>query len=162
LQATSFRPAGSIRLGEILNLWPAPNNANVSTNNFTTVASTGGDQNQLVWRADHNIKTRQRLFSPFQLLEHIDLPIDPLGSGLCADRCSENYHSSAMAAGYTHTFTPTVIFGFNVSASRFSYDRRPKNSGFDLTTNRLASDLQPECPRYHAHAAYAVRRKLRR
>jgi len=39
-----------------------------------------------------------------------------------------------MAAGYTHTFTPTVIFGFNVSASRFSYDRRPKNSGFDLTT----------------------------
>src|SRR5467141_2871735 len=119
---------------KLLNLWPAPNNANVSTNNFTTVASTGGDQNQLVWRADHNIKTRQRLFLRFSYWSILDLPIDPLGSGLCADRCSENYHSSAMAAGYTHTFTPTVIFGFNVSASRFSYDRRPKNSGFDLTT----------------------------
>ncbi len=134
--AGNIIPAGRINpvAAKLLNLWPAPNNANVSTNNFTTVASTGGDQNQLVWRADHNIKTRQRLFLRFSYWSILDLPIDPLGSGLCADRCSENYHSSAMAAGYTHTFTPTVIFGFNVSASRFSYDRRPKNSGFDLTT----------------------------
>ncbi len=134
--AGNIIPAGRINpvSAKLLNLWPAPNNANVSTNNFTTVASTGGDQNQLVWRADHNIKTRQRLFLRFSYWSILDLPIDPLGSGLCADRCSENYHSSAMAAGYTHTFTPTVIFGFNVSASRFSYDRRPKNSGFDLTT----------------------------
>jgi len=134
--AGNIIPAGRINpiSAKLLNLWPAPNNPNVSTNNFTTVASTGGDQNQLVWRADHNIKTRQRLFLRFSYWSILDLPIDPLGSGLCADRCSENYHSSAIAAGYTHTFTPTVIFGFNVSASRFSYDRRPKNSGFDLTT----------------------------
>ncbi len=134
--AGNIIPAGRINpaSAKLLNLWPAPNNATASTNNFTTAASTGGDQNQVVWRMDHNIKNRQRLFLRFSYWNILDLPIDPLGSGLCADRCSEKYHSSALAAGYTHTFTPTVIFGFNVSVSRFSYNRTPKNSGFDLTT----------------------------
>jgi hypothetical protein len=134
--AGNIIPAGRINAAsaKLLNLWPAPNNPIASTNNFTTVASTGGDQNQIVWRIDHNIKTRQRLFLRFSYWNILDLPIDPLGSGLCADRCSEKYRSSALAAGYTHTFTPTVIFGFNVSVSRFSYNRTPKNSGFDLTT----------------------------
>src|SRR6202158_6305396 len=99
--AGNIIPAGRINpvSAKLLNLWPAPNNANVSTNNFTTVASTGGDQNQMVWRADHNIKTRQRLFLRFSYWSILDLPIDPLGSGLCADRCSEHYHSNAIAAG---------------------------------------------------------------
>src|SRR5258708_2290256 len=134
--AGNIIPAGRINpaSAKLLNLWPAPNNATASTNNFTTVASTGGDQNQVVWRMDHNIKNRQRLFLRFSYWNILDLPIDPLGSGLCADRCAENYHSHALAAGYTHTFTPTVIFGFNVSVSRFRYNRSPKNSGFDLTT----------------------------
>jgi carboxypeptidase family protein len=129
-------PAGRINptSAKLLNLWPAPNNAGASTNNFTTVASTGGDQNQVVWRVDHNLKNRQRLFLRFSYWNILDLPIDPLGSGLCADRCAENYHTSAMVAGYTHTFTPTIIFGLNVSVSRFRYNRSPKNSGFDLTT----------------------------
>jgi hypothetical protein len=134
--AGNFIPASRINpsSARLLSLWPAPNNATAFTNNFTAVASTGGDQNQVVWRMDHNIKNRQRLFIRFSYWNILDLPIDPLGSGLCADRCAENYHSYALAAGYTHTFTPTVIFGFNVSVSRFRYNRSPKNSGFDLTT----------------------------
>ena len=100
----------------------------------------------MVWRMDHNIRNRQRLFLRFSYWNISDLPIDPLGSGLCADRCSENYHSSAMAAGYTHTFTPTVIFGFNVSVSRFNYNRSPKNSGFDLTTVGWPSTYNQSVP----------------
>ncbi len=118
---------------KLLSLWPAPDNTTAFTNNFTTVASTGGDQNQLVGRIDHNINNRQRLFVRFSYWNILDLPIDPLGSGLCADRCSEKYRSHAIASGYTYTITPTTIFGFNASVSRFSYNRSPKNSGFDLT-----------------------------
>src|SRR6266446_5890812 len=134
--AGNIIPAGRINptSAKLLNLWPAPNNTTAFTNNFTTVASTGGDQNQVVGRMDHNIKNSQRLFIRFSYWNILDLPIDPLGSGLCADRCAENYHSRAIAAGYTRTVTPTVIFGLNVSVSRFSYNRSPKNSGFDLTT----------------------------
>jgi hypothetical protein len=119
---------------KLLELWPAANNPSETTNNFTTAAPTGGDQNQVVARLDHNITDKQKLFLRFSHWDVVDLPIDPLGTGLCADRCAEDYHSSALAAGYTHSITPTTVFGVNASISRFSYGRNPKNSGFDLTT----------------------------
>jgi hypothetical protein len=119
---------------KLLDLWPAPNTFGTVTNNFVTAAPTGGDHNQVVARLDHNITDKQRLFLRFSHWDILDLPIDPLGTGLCADRCSEDYHSEALAAGYTHSITPTMVFGVNASISRFSYNRNPKNSDFDLTT----------------------------
>jgi Carboxypeptidase regulatory-like domain len=119
---------------KLLNLWPAPNNPSTLVNNFTTVAPTGGNQNQIVARVDHNLTNRQRLFVRFSYWGVLDLPIDPLGSGLCADRCAEKYHSHAAAAGYTYSMNPTTVVSINASVSRFSYNRTPKNSGFDLTT----------------------------
>jgi len=82
---------------------------------------------------DHSIKNRQRLFLRFSYWNILDLPIDPLGSGLCADRCSENTTAAPWPPG-TLTLSRDGHFGFNVSVSRFSYNRTPKNSGFDLTT----------------------------
>jgi len=130
--ASNIIPAGRINpiSAKLLNLWPAPNTIpNVSTNNFTTVASTGGDQNQLGLARETTTSKPGRGFSPFQLLgAYWTCQSIRWEAGLCADRCSENYHSTAMAAGYTHTFTPTVIFGFNVSRQPFqAIDRRPKN-----------------------------------
>ena len=119
---------------KLLDLWPAPNNPNTTTNNFTTAAPTGGDQNQVVARLDHNLTNKQRLFLRFNYWHVEDLPIDPLGTGLCADRCAEDYHSYALAAGYTYGITPTTVFGFNANISRFRYNRTPENAGFDLTT----------------------------
>jgi hypothetical protein len=117
-----------------VNLWPAPNNTSASTNNYTAVAPTGGDQNQVAARVDQNITSRQRLFVRVNDWNVLDLPIDPLGTGVCADRCAEKYYSQAIAAGYTYSITPTAVFSFNASVSRFRYNRSPKNSGFDLTT----------------------------
>ena len=119
---------------KLLDLWPRPNNPSAIRNNFTTAAATGGDHNQVVARIDHNITSKQRLFLRFSYWNVLDLPVDPLGSGLCADRCAEDYHSHAIAAGYTYGVTPTTVFSFHASASRFRYNRSPKNTGFDLTT----------------------------
>jgi len=119
---------------KLLDLWPAPNHPSVTTNNFTTAAPTGGDHNQVVTRLDHNLTNKQRLFLRFNYWHVLDLPIDPLENGLCADRCAEDYHSNALAAGYTYGTNPTTVFGFNASVSRFTYNRSPVNSGFDLTT----------------------------
>src|SRR6202790_257143 len=129
-------PANRINLTsqKLLNLWPAATNPTTNTNNFTTAAPTGGDHNQVVARLDHNITNKQRLFLRFNYWRVQDLPIDSLGSGLCADRCAEDYHSYAIASGYTYGVTPTTVFGFNASISRFTYNRSPKNAGFDLTT----------------------------
>ncbi|MGB7846945.1 MAG: carboxypeptidase-like regulatory domain-containing protein [Candidatus Acidiferrum sp.] len=119
---------------KLLYLWPAPTNSNVMANNFATAAPTGGDHNQLVMRLDHNLTKKQRLFLRFNYWHVLDLPIDPLENGLCADRCAEDYHSNALAVGYTYNVNPTTVFEFNATASRFRYNRSPKRSGFDLTT----------------------------
>jgi len=119
---------------KLLDLWPGPTNLGATTNNFTTAAATGGDHNQFVGRLDHNITNKQRLFLRFNYWHVLDLPIDPLGTGLCADRCAEDYHTYATAAGYTYNVTPTIVVGLNASISRFTYNRSPKNTGFDLTS----------------------------
>ena len=116
----------------LLSLWPAPNGGGL-TNNFTTVAPSGGDHNQLVARIDQNLTDKQRLFLRYNYWDVTDEPIDPLGSGLCVDRCAERYYAYALAAGYTYGATPTTVFAFNANVSRFRYNRSPENSGFDLT-----------------------------
>jgi hypothetical protein len=125
----------------LLKFFPAANtvgnppDANgVVTNNFTTATSGGGNQNQVVGRLDHTFGTKQRVFFRDTYWNVLDLPVDPLGTGLCADRCSEKYESNAAALGYNYTVTPTTVVSVNASLSRFAYNRSPINSGFDLTT----------------------------
>jgi len=125
----------------LLRFFPLPNGAGavdpktgILTNNFTTATSGGGNQNQVVGRFDQNLGANQHLFFRFSYWNVNDLPSDPLGTGLCADRCSELYYSYLGAIGYSYSVTPSTIVGINFSASRFRYNRAPKNAGFDLTT----------------------------
>ncbi len=125
----------------LLNFFPAANTAGslnpttgILTNNFTTATSGGGNQNQVVGRLDQNLGSKHHIFFRISYWNVLDLPVDPLGTGLCADRCAETYHSYTPAVGYTYTITPNTIAGINISLSRFDYNRTPKNAGFDLTT----------------------------
>jgi hypothetical protein len=123
----------------LLNLWPAANAPGLATasgtiNNLNTVARTGGNQNQVVTRIDQDLTGRQRLFVRMSYWNVLDLPIDPLQNGLCADRCSENYSTKAAAIAYNYTINPTTILDLHASISRFKYNRSPTNAGFDLTS----------------------------
>jgi hypothetical protein len=125
----------------LLKYFPAANTAGtldpttgIITNNYTTATSGGGNQNQVVGRLDHNFGAKQRIFFRDSYWNVLDLPVDPLGTGLCADRCSEKYSSNAAALGYNYSLTPTTIVSVTASLSRFAYNRAPTNSGFDLTT----------------------------
>ena len=69
---------------------PDPTTGDI-TNNYTTATSGGGNQNQVVGRLDHNFSAKQRIFFRDTYWNVLDLPVDPLGTGLCADRCSETY-----------------------------------------------------------------------
>jgi len=119
---------------KLLHLWPAAGNSGALIDNFTTATRTGGDHNQIVARLDQNITGRQRLFVRLSYWNVLDLPIDPLGTGVCADRCAEKYMTHAVAAGYNYAVTPSTIVYLNASLSRFKYYRTPQNSGFDLTS----------------------------
>jgi len=125
----------------LLKFFPAANTGGslnpttgILTNNFTTATSGGGNQNQVVGRLDQTLGSKQHIFFRITYWNVLDLPVDPLGTGLCADRCAETYHSYTPAVGYTYTITPNTIAGINISLSRFDYNRSPKNSGFDLTS----------------------------
>jgi len=123
----------------LLDLWPTPNTGGIVTrsgtiNNFNTVAPTGGNQDQVVARIDQDITMRQRLFVRYSRWSVKDLPIDPLGDGLCADRCAEKYSTNAGVAAYNYNINATTVFDFNASLSRFKYNRSPTNAGFDLTS----------------------------
>src|SRR5258706_2538080 len=123
----------------LLNLWPAANGPGVVTpsgtiNNFNTVASTGGNQNQVVARVDRDLGSQQRLMVRFTYWNVLDFAVDPLRNGVCVDRCSEKYSTDAAALSYNYSLSPTTMFDLHASLSRFKYNRSPKNAGFDLTS----------------------------
>src|SRR2546422_3815106 len=111
-----------------------PTNPGAITDNFTSASSSGGNHNEFVARVDQNISSTTRVFGRFTYFGLLDLPTNPFGTGLCFDRCAENYHTKALAFDVNHSFTPTTIFDINISGSRFVYARAPILSGFDLTS----------------------------
>ncbi len=101
--------------------------------NYTGAAASGGNTNEFVTRVDQNISSNTRLFGRFAYFGLTDLADNPLGTGLCQDRCAELYHSKLLAVDLNHTFTPTTILDVNFAGSRFVYARAPLLSGYDLT-----------------------------
>lgn len=116
------------------------------TNNFTAASSSGGNNNQVVTRIDENISDKTRMFGRFTYFGLLDLPTNPFGTGLCADRCAENYHTKALAIDINHTFRPTVVGDVNISGSRFVYGRAPILAGYDLTKIGWPSAYNSEVP----------------
>jgi hypothetical protein len=129
----------------LLSLWPKPTNAN-QLNNYVASYSLGGNQNQNLFRIDQKINDAQHLFGRFSQWNNLNLPTDPLGTGLCLDRCTETMTSKGVAIGYNYVFTPNVIGNLDVSASRFNYLRTPKNSGFDFTAIGWPSSFNTQLP----------------
>ncbi len=113
--------------------FPAPNLAG-DINNYLSAAPSGGNTNEFVARGDQNIGSNTRLFGRFAYFGLTDLPVNPLGTGLCLDRCAEKYHTKMIVIGVNHVFTPTTILDVNLSGSRFVYGRNPLLAGYDLTS----------------------------
>src|SRR5215470_4385495 len=112
--------------------FPAPNLPG-DVNNYLSAAPSGGNTNEFVARGDQNIGANTRLFGRFAYFGLTDLPVDPLGTGLCLDRCAEKYHTKMLVIGINHVFTPNTILDVNLSGSRFVYGRNPLLAGYDLT-----------------------------
>jgi hypothetical protein len=112
--------------------YPAPNLSGV-IGNYESVAPAGGNTNEFVARGDQNLGSNTRLFGRFSYFGLLDLPVNPLGTGLCLDRCAEKYHSKLLVFDVNHSFTPTTILDVNFGGTRFVYARKPLLAGYDLT-----------------------------
>jgi hypothetical protein len=124
-----INPTAAFLLGKLIG---NPTNSG-TLNNFTKGASTGGDIDEYVARADQNLTASQHLFGRFTYFKELSLAQDPYGTGLCKDRCAENTRSKSLAVGWSDAFSQTMTASVNVSISRFHYIRGPILSGFDMT-----------------------------
>jgi Carboxypeptidase regulatory-like domain len=132
--AANTIPAGQISPAALIELKYLPMPTSSAENlNFTKAAPAGGNTNQYVARVDHNLTSTQHIFTRYNFFNLLDLPTDPFGTGLCADRCAETYQTNAAVIDYSNSIRPDLILHFNISASRFHYLRSPTNSSFDLT-----------------------------
>src|ERR1700678_2803815 len=111
----------------------APTTSAFNVGNYTSAGSAGGNTNQFVTRIDQNLTDKTRLFGRFTYNGMLNLPTNPLGTGLCDDRWAEDFHTKALAIDINHTFTPNLIADVNISGSRFIYLRTPLLAGYDLT-----------------------------
>ncbi len=116
-------------------MFPAPNTPGSAsgTNNWAGNSSAGGENDEVVARVDHTISERQHLFGRYTYWGNTNLPINPLGNGICADRCSEKYSNNNVALDYVNIITPTTILSIRASFLRFVFDRTPLNLGFDIS-----------------------------
>ena len=129
IPAAEFSKAGTTMWQKY---YPTPNLPGV-IGNYESVAPAGGNTNEFVARGDQNISSNTRLFGRFSYFGLLDLPVNPLGTGLCLDRCAEKYHSKLLVFDVNHAFTPTTILDVNFGGTRFVYGRKPLLAGYDLT-----------------------------
>jgi hypothetical protein len=143
IPASEFSKAGTA-------LWDKyfipPTDPTAITNNFTTASSSGGNNTEFVTRVDYAINEKTRLFGRFSYFGLLDLPTNPFGTGLCQDRCAEDYHTKALAIDLNHAFSPNIVGDLNISASRFVYLRSPILAGYDLTGLGWPSSYNSEVP----------------
>jgi Carboxypeptidase regulatory-like domain len=123
-----------------------PTDPTATVNNFTSASSSGGNHNQFVARGDQKITDSTRVFGRFTYFGLLDLPTNPFGTGLCDDRCAEDYHTKALAIDFNHVFSPSVIGDLNISGSRFIYLRAPLLAGYDLTLIGWPASYNAEVP----------------
>jgi hypothetical protein len=118
-------------------VWPAPTGpgaAFTNVNDFTTNASVGGNQNEVVTRIDQNINDKQRFFARYTYWTNLDLPPDPFRNGMCVAYCTIKFQTSAIDLNYIYAISPTLISDVHATFNRYTYDRTPVLSGFDLTS----------------------------
>src|SRR5277367_2613726 len=123
-----------------------PTDPTAITNNFTSASSSGGNNTEFVTRVDYQLSGKTRIFGRFSYFGLLDLPTDPFGTGLCQDRCAEDYHTKALAIDINHVFSPTIVGDLNISGSRFVYLRSPILAGYDLTALGWPSSYNDEVP----------------
>jgi Carboxypeptidase regulatory-like domain len=141
IPTASINPAALVELKFIA----MPTN-DAEVNNFTAAGASGGNANQYIGRVDQNINANQHIFARYNFFNLLDLPLDPFGTGLCADKCAEKYQTNALAIDYSYTIRPNLILSLLGSGSRFHYLRSPTNSGFDLTQYGWPAAYNTEIP----------------
>lgn len=128
--------------------FPPPNTpSSTGTNNFTRNASIGGNNYETVVHVDHNPSEKQHISGRYSYWTNTNLPIDPLGTGICQDRCGEKFSTNSFVLSDTYSASSKTMWNMHISYLRFTYNRRPLLSSFNFASlgpgwGALAPDIQ--------------------
>jgi len=120
----------------MLKEFPLPNTAGqpfTAINNFATNASLGGDNDEFTTKIDQNVSDKQHIFGRYTRWTNLNLPIDPFGTGVCQDRCTETFTTNNAEIDDVYDFSPTTVMDVRVSFDRMAYDRTPSTAGLNLS-----------------------------
>ncbi|HET9086764.1 MAG TPA: carboxypeptidase-like regulatory domain-containing protein [Acidobacteriaceae bacterium] len=126
--------------------YPAPNTVGgpAGVNNFTANASTGGNNYETVVHIDQNVSDKQHISARYSYWTNNNLPIDPLGTGICQDRCGEIFTTNNFIFDDTYTFNSSTILDMNVSYLRFVYNRSALLKNFSLSEIGMPAALNSQ------------------
>ena len=104
--------------------------------NFNRNASTGGDNDQMNIRGDHQLTERQRLLARFTRWTSSNLPVTPYGNGIRnGDPYSpEHFVTTQAVLADTWVLNPTQILDVRAGVTRWYYTRIPGSLGTDEAT----------------------------
>ncbi|MHB2008747.1 MAG: carboxypeptidase-like regulatory domain-containing protein, partial [Acidobacteriaceae bacterium] len=142
-------PTGRLNPTALLYLkqfYPAPNTTGgpLGVNNFTANASTGGNNYETVVHIDENVSDKQHISTRYTYWTNDNLPIDPLGTGICQDRCGELFSNNDFVFDDTYSFNSTTILDMRVSYMRFVYSRSALLNKYSLTSLGMPASLASE------------------
>src|ERR1035437_1147841 len=113
---------------------PAPTLAGATLNNYTSKVSSGGNNYQTVVKMDHDFSDKNHVMSRYTYWKNSSLPVDPLKTGICANgSCAEIYHVQNFILDDTVTLSAKSILDVRLSYGRYSYNRTPLRTDFDVT-----------------------------
>lgn len=129
----SANPAVQFMLKEFPNPNTAPSNAFTNVNNFVNNSSGGGNLGEEVARVDQNVSDKQHVTVRYTRWTNLNFPIDPFGTGVCQDRCTETFTTHEAMIDDVYNFSPTTILDLRLSYTHMAYDRIPADVGLDLS-----------------------------
>jgi hypothetical protein len=137
---TNINPTAAAYLATF---YPDPNTAGANgQNNYISNPSAGGNNYQTVVHIDHDLSEKQHLSGRYTYWKNINLPVDPLGTGICGNgSCGELYHMNDFVIDDTYTISPKTILDLRLSYLRFTYARTPLKAGFSLTDLGMPASL---------------------
>jgi hypothetical protein len=115
--------------------YPLPNTAgNNGQDNFIANTSVGGNNYQTVVHIDQNVSEKQHISGRYTYWTLNNLPINPLGTGICYDRCGETFTTNNFVFDDTYSFNNTTILDTHLSYLRNVYIRTALLNHFNPTS----------------------------
>jgi hypothetical protein len=136
IPSSRFNPVGyKIATFPLMAMPNQPGDLNTHNNNYTALASKGGDNDQVNGRVDYNISEKLRMFGRFSRWHSTNLPFAPFHNGIYANDpyAPEEFTTSQGVLGATYLIGPTLILDLRASYIRFPYIRSESFENISLS-----------------------------